>query len=132
MELIALVTALVAAEYFFLTIMVGKCRGETGIRAPSIIGDAKFERVFRVQQNTMEQLIIFYPALWIFGYYVDARFGAALGLVFLVGRILYARGYVQDPGKRAPGFIIGTLATLALLLGGLTGVVIDLIQASGS
>ena len=58
MEPIALVTILVAAEYFFLTIMVGKSRSETGIAAPNIIGDPKFERVFRVQQNTLEQLIV--------------------------------------------------------------------------
>jgi len=130
MELIALVTLLVAVEYFFLTVMVGKSRGKTGIDAPSIIGDQKFERVFRVQQNTMEQLIIFFPAMWIFGYYVHAEVGAGLGLVFLVGRILYARGYVQDPSKRAPGFIIGSLALLALLLGALAGIAIDLIRAT--
>jgi glutathione S-transferase len=122
MELIAAVTLLVAIEYFFLAIMVGKSRSETGISAPSIIGDEKFERVFRVQQNTMEQLIIFFPSLWIFGYYMDEGIGALLGLAFLLGRILYARGYIQDPGKRGPGFVIGSLALLALIVGGLIGV----------
>ena len=63
MELIALITVLVAAEYFFLAIMVGKARSDCGIAAPAIVGDEKFERVFRVQQNTLEQLIIFFPAL---------------------------------------------------------------------
>ncbi len=130
MELIALVTVLVAIEYFFLAVMVGKSRSETGISAPSIIGDEKFERVFRVQQNTMEQLIIFFPSLWIFGYYVQPETGAALGLVFLIGRIVYARGYVQDPDKRGPGFIIGSLALLALLLGGLAGVSINLLRGT--
>ena len=130
MELIALVTVLVAFEYFFLAVMVGKSRSESGISAPAIIGDPKFERVFRVQQNTLEQLIIFFPAMWIFGYYVHAEVGAGLGLIFLVGRILYARGYVQDPAKRAPGFIIGSLALLALLLGALAGITIDLIRAT--
>ena len=115
-------------EYFFLAVMVGKSRGETGVSAPSVIGDDKFERVFRVQQNTMEQLIIFFPALWIFGYYVHEEIGAGLGAVFLVGRILYARGYVQAPDKRGPGFIIGSLALLALLLGGLAGLVITLLS----
>jgi glutathione S-transferase len=129
MELIALVTVLVAIEYFFLAIKVGKSRGESGISAPSIIGDEKFERVFRVQQNTMEQLIIFFPSLWIFSYYVQVESGAILGLIFLVGRILYARGYVQDASKRGPGFVIGSLALLALMLGSLIGVVIDLLQA---
>ena len=119
MELIALVTVLIAIEYFYLAIMVGKARGETGGAAPTCAGEPKFERVFRVQQNTMEQLIIFYPALWIFGYYVHAEIGAALGVLFLIGRIMYARGYVQSPDKRGPGFILGSLALAILLIGDL-------------
>jgi len=121
MEWIALVTLLVAAEYMFMTIMVGKSRGESGISAPKITGDEKFERVFRVQQNTLEQLIIFFPALWLFGYYMHPQIGALLGLAFLIGRVLYARGYIADPDRRGPGFVIGILATLALLLGGFVG-----------
>ncbi len=132
MELVALVTLLVALEYFFLAIMVGKCRGERGIAAPSIIGDEKFERVFRVQQNTLEQLIIFFPALWIFAYYVSTTIGAGLGLVFLFGRILYARGYVKHPDKRGPGFTIGSLALLGLLLGGFVGASLQLIEVLSS
>ena len=115
MEWIVLVTLLVAIEYFFLAIMVGKARSESGVAAPKTVGEEKFERVFRVQQNTLEQL-------WVFGYYVSPSIGAALGLLFLFGRILYARGYIQHPDKRAPGFIIGSLATLALMVGGLVGV----------
>ncbi len=127
MEWVVLVTLLVAAEYFFLAVMVGKARSETGIGAPHILGDEKFERVFRVQQNTMEQLIIFFPALWIFGYYISPTIGAILGAIFLFGRILYARGYVKHPDKRGPGFVIGSLALLALLLGGLVGVCLRLL-----
>jgi len=127
MEWIALVTLLVAAEYFFLAVMVGKARSVSGIGAPKIIGDESFERVFRVQQNTLEQLIIFFPSLWIFGYYVEPRIGAALGVLFLIGRIMYARGYVQHPDKRGPGFILGSLATLALIIGGLVGAILELI-----
>jgi glutathione S-transferase len=132
MELVALVTLLVALEYFYLAIMVGKSRGERGVAAPSIIGDEKFERVFRVQQNTLEQLIIFFPALWIFAYYVSTTIGAGLGLVFLFGRILYARGYVKHPDKRGPGFTIGSLAMLGLLLGGLVGASLKLIEVFSS
>jgi hypothetical protein len=122
MEWIVLITLLVSAEYFFLAVMVGKARSVTGIHAPKCVGDEKFERIFRVQQNTMEQLIIFFPALWIFGYYVSATVGAGLGALFLIGRIMYARGYVQHPDKRGPGFILGSLATLALILGALLGI----------
>ena len=126
MELTALVTLLVAAEYFFLAVMVGKSRGETGISAPRIIGDEKFERVFRVQQNTLEQLIIFFPCLWLFAWYVSDGIAALLGLVFLGGRILYARGYVERPDKRGPGFVIGSLAILALLIGAVVGIALRL------
>ena len=128
MELIAIVTLLVAVEYFFLAIMVGKCRGETGVAAPATTGNEKFERVFRVQQNTMEQLIIFFPALWIFGSYVSTSYGAGLGMLFLVGRIMYARGYVQSPDKRGPGFAIGSLALLILMLGGIVGAVLQFLK----
>ena len=121
MEAVALVTLVVALQYFYLAIMVGKARTDAGIAAPAISGDEKFERVFRVQQNTLEQLVIFFPSLWIFAYYLSAEIAAGLGVVFLLGRIMYARGYVADPRRRAPGFIMGSLATLALLLGCITG-----------
>ena len=128
MEWIVLITLVVAAEHFWLAVLVGKSRGETGIHAPTCVGDEKFERVFRVQQNTLEQLIIFFPALWVFGYYVSSTIGAGLGVMFLVGRILYARGYIQHPDKRGPGFIIASLATLALILGGLIGIILELFR----
>lgn len=121
MEWIALVTVLVLMEYFYLCVLVGKSRGQYNIDAPAISGHPAFERVFRVQQNTLEQLIIFIPALWIFGYYLSPTAGAWLGLAFLLGRILYARGYIQDPSKRGPGFIMGALSVLALLIGGAVG-----------
>ncbi len=127
MEWIVIVTLLVSIQYFVLTILVGKARGDNGVSAPACAGNEQFERVFRVQQNTLEQLIIFFPVLWIFGYYVSATVGAGLGVMFLVGRILYAKGYIKDPAKRAPGFILGSLALLALTIGGLVGAVLQLL-----
>lgn len=127
MEWIVLITLLAALEYFFLAILVGKARGDTGVHAPACTGDEAFERIFRVQQNTLEQLIIFFPALWSFGYYVSYPIGAVLGLVFIIGRFMYARGYMADPDKRAPGFILGSLALLALILGSLVGVIPELV-----
>ena len=79
----------------------------------------------------MEQLVIFFPALWIFGWYISDEIGALLGLVFLLARIMYARGYVQHPDKRAVGFVIGSLAMLILLLGGLVGIGQELLQSRG-
>lgn len=123
MTLIAVVTGIILLEYFFLTLMVGFVRGKTGIQAPATTGDEKLERALRVQMNTLEQIVIVVPAMWIFGQYIRADIAASLGLVFVVGRILYAVGYMVDPKKRAPGFIIGMLATIVLLLGGLYGAI---------
>ena len=90
MELIAIVTGLVLVEYMVLAARVGLNREKFGVAAPATSGNEIWERHFRVQQNTVEQLIIFLPALWVFGYYTSAPIGAALGVAFLVGRAVYA------------------------------------------
>ncbi len=106
MELIAIVSVLALLEYMIVSVLVGRARGKYGVEAPAISGNEIFERYFRVQQNTLEQLIIFIPALFLFGRYVSAPIGAALGLIFIVGRLLYLRGYVKDPAKRGLGAMI--------------------------
>lgn len=121
MDLIATVAALMLVEYFVFTTLVGVTRGKTGIDAPATTGDPRLERMLRVQMNTLEQLIIVLPSMWIFGLYISATWGAGLGLVFIIGRIIYCMGYLSDPKKRGPGFLIGFLATLVLMLGGLYG-----------
>ena len=124
MTLIAIVTVLVLLEYLFFGVMVARARVQAGVKAPATVGDLHFERYFRVQQNTLEQLIVFLPSLWLFGYYVHAPAGALLGLVFIAGRFFYYRGYVQVASKRSNGFLIGAIAQVALLLGGLAGAVV--------
>ncbi|MGI1679625.1 MAG: MAPEG family protein [Cellvibrionaceae bacterium] len=123
MPLIAIVTTLLLLQYFIFGILVGGARGKTGVAAPAISGHPIFENYFRAHQNTMEQLIIVIPALWIFGSYVSELYGAIFGMVFFIGRILYFRGYVQDPKKRELGFIIGAVAMGILLIGGLIAAV---------
>jgi uncharacterized membrane protein YecN with MAPEG domain len=125
MEPIAIVTALALLEYFAFGIEVARARSRAGIEAPATVGDEIFERHFRVQQNTVEQLVLFLPALWLFGYYVSPLWGAGLGLVFIVGRFLYARGYVSQPSRRGTGFAVGEVAQGLLLLGGLIGAVLS-------
>jgi len=127
MELVAIVTALVLIEYLWFIILVGRARQRTGIKAPQTTGDPVFECYYRVQQNTAEQLILLIPALWIFAYYVSAPLAAGLGLVFVVGRIVYWRGYVADPAKRGPGFLIGIVPVLILLIGSLIGAAVALL-----
>ena len=121
MEAIAVVTILALIQYFVFGYQVGQMRVKHGVRAPAIVGAPEFERMFRVQQNTLEQIVIFIPALWIYGEYVHPLWGAAIGLVFIVGRFLYKSGYVADPSKRSPGFIVCTVSVSILLLAGLWG-----------
>jgi len=123
MELIAVVSGLIVLEYFILTMLVGKARAKSGIDAPVMTGDPGLERALRVQLNTLEQLVIVLPGLWLFGSYISATWGAGLGVVFILGRALYAQAYMSDPGRRGTGFLIGLLATVVLLLGGIYGAI---------
>lgn len=121
MELVALVTVIILIEYFVFVMMVGTARHKTGIKAPATSGHPLLERTFRVQMNTLEQLAVVLPTLWLFGLYVHAMAAAGLGLLFVIGRALYYFGYVADPAKRGTGFGIGFLATIVLILGSLYG-----------
>lgn len=124
MEPVAIVTALALMEYLFFAFKVGMSRAKFGVEAPAVSGNEEWERFFRVQQNTVEQLIVFLPALWICATFVGANVAAGIGVVFLVGRIVYFRAYTRDPGSRGTGFLIGFLANVALLLVGLVGAVV--------
>ena len=121
MELIAIVTGLALLQVFVFAYAVGKARGAHEVSAPAISGSAEFERMFRVHQNTVEQLIIFVPAIWMFGYYVDAKIGAGIGLVFIVARQIYKSAYLGDPKKRGVGFGLTALSMMILLIGGMIG-----------
>lgn len=121
MEPVAIVLTLALLEYFVFGILVGRARGQYGVEAPATTGHPIFERYHRVHQNTLEQLVIFIPALWMFGAYVSPAWAALLGLVFIVGRFVYLRGYVEDPKKRSTGTYITLLAQAVLLLGGGVG-----------
>ena len=130
MEYVAVVTILALLEYMYFSILVGQARVRYDIKAPAVSGHEVFERYFRIQQNTIEQLIVFLPALWVFAYYVHAPTAAVLGLVFIAGRFIYQLGYSKDPKKRGPGFGIGFLAIIVLTLGGLIGALVSVFSGS--
>jgi glutathione S-transferase len=115
----ALVTCLAVALYFFTSIRVAKARAKFGIKAPAITGNDDFERVFRVQMNTLEWLPIFLPSLWLFAIYLSDPIAAAIGLLWIAGRALYMTGYSKAANKRGRGFGIQALATGILWLGAL-------------
>jgi len=127
MELVAIVALLALLEYWGFLVMTGQARGRFGVAAPATAGHPVFERYFRVQMNTLEQLAIFLPSLAIFARTVSEGWAAAMGVVFIVGRALYARGYIEDPAKRGPGFLLTLIANGVLVIGGLVGAVLRLV-----
>jgi glutathione S-transferase len=114
--LTGLITVLALLLYFVLTINVGRARAKYKVPVPQMAGDPDFERVLRVQQNTLEQIIFFLPLLWIFSYFVNPLWGAGLGAIWIMGRIIYAWGYYQATEKRGPGFAIASLSSMILLI----------------
>jgi uncharacterized membrane protein YecN with MAPEG domain len=121
MEPVAIVIVIALLEYVVFGALVGRARGRYGVKAPATSGHEVFERYFRVHYNTLELLVAFVPAMWLFGSYVSPTWAALLGLVFVVGRMLYLLSYVKDPAKREIGFGLSVLPIGVLLIGALWG-----------
>ena len=128
---VAIVTLLSLLVYFWMSLGVAGARRKTGISAPAMTGDPALEQAVRVQSNTLEWFPLFLPSLWLFALYWNDRIAALAGLVWIVGRIIYALAYAADPGKRSLGFMIQSLATAVLLFGAL-GRVIWAMAAAGA
>ena len=128
MQWVTLVIVLALIEFLVFGWLVGRARGTYGIHAPAITGHPMFERYMRVHQNTMEQLVVFVPALWLFATYMSPNVGALLGLVFVASRVLYAFSYLKDPRKRMAGVASGGVVLAVLLLGAVIGAVKALVQ----
>lgn len=123
MPYVDIVTALAVLQFLVFGYKVGSARMRYGVKAPAITGNEVFERHFRVQQNTLEQLIVFLPGLYLFSHYLSPLLAAALGVIYLIGREVYAIAYVKDPAKRSAGFGLSSLPMIILVLGGLFGAV---------
>jgi uncharacterized MAPEG superfamily protein len=121
MKLVVLVAVAALLEYVWFGYQVGQARGRYGVAAPAVTGDPMFERYHRVHQNTLENLILFLPGLWIFATYVSAGLAALLGVVFIVGRAIYYQRYIQDPPNRSLGVMLSFPVALILLVGGAIG-----------
>lgn len=115
-QLPAVVTLLTLLLMFATVWMVGRARERYGIKAPSISGDPAFERAWRVQMNTLENAVMFIPALWLAAQYVDPLWAGIAGLVWLAGRVWYALAYLRDPTRRGPGYLVSMIAWAALVL----------------
>jgi glutathione S-transferase len=122
--LVAIVTLLSLLLYFMMGLRVGQGRTEFGVAAPAMTGHPEFERRVRVQANTLEWLPIFLVSLWLFAiYWSDDRIAAVIGVIWIIGRILYMTGYSKAASSRGPGFGIQALATGVLLFGALGRVI---------
>jgi len=121
MAFVQLVLALALLEFALFAFAVGRARVRYNVPAPAMSGHPVFERYFRVQMNTLEQLVIFTPALFMFAYLLNAYLAALLGALFIVGRALYFYGYVQDPKKRHLGFMLSVIPNFILLGGAIYG-----------
>lgn len=129
---VAIITLVSLLVYFWMVIGVGAARRKSGIDAPAMTGDPGLERAVRIQANTLEWLPVFLPSLWLCHLFWQPQdqtglIVAAIGVVWIVGRIVYALGYASDPSKRSMGFGIQLLATAVLLLGALGKAVMSLI-----
>ncbi|WP_334160672.1 MAPEG family protein [Phenylobacterium sp.] len=122
-SLVGIVTLLSLLLYFALGLNVARARNKTGVHAPQMTGHPLVERAIRVQANTLEWLPIYLPSLWLFALYWNDLVAAAAGVVWMVGRVIYAVGYMQDPSKRELGFLIQALACAVLLFGALGRVI---------
>ena len=123
LHLPAIVTLLALFLFLYSCLAVGMARIKYGVAAPATTGNLDFERIFRVQMNTLEHLVLFLPALWLFSEYISPVWAGLVGLVWLVGRLYYAVSYIKDAKSRGPGFMISFIAAMVLILGAAVGIV---------
>ena len=127
MAYVNIVTALAVLQLIAFGFLVGSARVRYNIKAPASSGDPVFERYFRVQMNTLEQVVALVPGLYLFSHYFNPLVAAGLGVLYLVGRVLYATSYIADPKKRGPGFLLSFAPVVFLLVGGIVGAVRELL-----
>ncbi|HEV2606654.1 MAG TPA: MAPEG family protein [Xanthomonadaceae bacterium] len=125
--LLDLVTLLAIAVFFGCGVAVGRGRAKYKIAAPATTGHPDFERLFRVQMNTLESLVMFLPALWIAARYSNPRLVGGIGLLWVGARIWYGVAYANAADKRGPGFGLSILATAILWVIGVWGMVTAMI-----
>jgi glutathione S-transferase len=131
MPYVHIVIALALLQFAYLAYEVSQARGRYNVHAPATTGNEVFERYFRVQMNTLELLVMFIPAILIFSLYLSPYTAAGVGVVYLIGRVIYRVSYIKDPKTRSAGFGLSMLAVLILLVGGIVGAVRAALHAFG-
>ena len=127
MDYVYLVILLALVQFIFFTFRTGAARGKYGVEAPKTQGNETWERIYRVQQNTMEQLVIFIPGMLAFAHYVSPKWALLLGVLYLLGRQIFSYLYITNPKKRGPGVALSLLANMVLVVGALVGGIMKLV-----
>lgn len=128
MALVNLLVVVALLQLVMFGVLVGRARARYGIKAPATSGNEHFERYYRVQMNTLELMVLLIPSVWIASTYWNPLFIAAMLAVYLIGRIVYFRAYVQDPSKRGIGFLLSFSPIGVLMAADLVGAGWSLIQ----
>ncbi len=126
MQYVELVAVIAVLQFLSFGALTGRARRQSGLKAPAVTGHDGFERMYRIQMNTLELLIVFLPALFLAAKYWSPFLVAGLGTVYLIGRLIYWRAYVSDPSKRGIGFMLSMLPTLSLAILALVGIILSL------
>jgi glutathione S-transferase len=119
--LTALATLTALAVYLLAGVLVARARRKYHVSAPAVVGDPAFERVFRAQQNVLEWMPLFLPALWLFAIAVSDMWAAGLGFLWSLARLGYIFAYSAAAERRAPYFLAQLLVFVALWIGALVG-----------
>ena len=122
-RLAALVTLAAAALLIALGANVGRQRHRHRIDAPATTGHPALERAFRAHMNTVENMAVFLPALWLSALYWSDVWAAALGAAWVAARVWYAVAYQRNAAKRGAPFGLSSLIVAVLMLGAAWGIV---------
>ena len=130
MPYVHLVIALALVEFLWFGFAVARARKRCQVPAPATTGNAEFERYFRVQANTLEQLVVFLPSILLYARYLDAYVAAGLGALFILGRAVYFQGYARAAEGRHVGFLLSAIPNVILLVGAIYGVLRALLSGA--
>lgn len=128
MQYVELIVIIAVIQFLFFGVMTGKARVKYGVKAPATTGEEGFERMYRVQMNTLEMLVIFIPVIFIASNYWSPFLTAGLGLVYIVGRFIYWRAYVTEPKSRGLGFMLSLVPSMLLMALSVVGIVMSLVE----
>ena len=132
MEYIELIAILAVLHFLFFSYMTGIARRDSGLAAPAVTGHESFERMYRVQSNTLEMIVIYLPSLLIAGKYWPTAVISGIGVIYIIGRFIYWRAYIAEPAKRGLGFMLSFFPVFILVTLALIGVILSIFSQLGS